>query len=39
MGLARSTFYDTAPVPLGEDELVTRISAICDEAERTHTLR
>ena len=33
MGLARSTFYDTPPVPLGADELVGRISAICDEFE------
>ena len=34
MGLARSTFYDAPPVAaLGEDELVARISAICDEFE------
>jgi putative transposase len=33
MGLARSTFYDTAPVPLDGDELVARIGAICDEFE------
>lgn len=33
MGLARSTFYDAAPVPLGADELVIRIGAICDEFE------
>ena len=33
MGLARSPFYDTAPVPLGVDELVARIGAICDEFE------
>ena len=28
MGLARSTFYDTASAPLGLDELVARIHAI-----------
>ena len=33
MGLARSTFYDATPVPLGSDELVSRIGAICDEFE------
>ena len=33
MGLSRSTFYDTAAVPLGVDELVARIGAICDEFE------
>jgi putative transposase len=33
MGLARSTFYDVAPAPLGVDELVVRIGAICDEFE------
>jgi putative transposase len=33
MGLARSTFYDPSPVPLGGDELVSRIGAICDEFE------
>ena len=33
MGLARSTFYDTSPVPLEENELVARIGAICDEFE------
>ena len=33
MGLARSSFYDTAPVPLDGDELVSRIGAICDEFE------
>ena len=32
-GLARSTFYDPSPVPLGGDELVARIGAICDEFE------
>ena len=33
MGLARSTFYDAAPVRLDADELVARIGAICDEFE------
>jgi putative transposase len=33
MGLARSTFYDVAPAPLGADELVARIGGICDEFE------
>ena len=33
MGFARSTFYDKSGVPLGDDELVTRIGAICDEFE------
>ena len=33
MGLARSTFYDKSPVPLGDGELVARIGAICDEFE------
>ncbi len=33
MGLARSTFYDVAPVTLAADELVARIGAICDEFE------
>ena len=33
MGLARSTFYDPAFVPLDGDELVARIGAICDEFE------
>jgi putative transposase len=33
MGLARSTFYDRAPAPLGADELVARIGGICDEFE------
>jgi putative transposase len=33
MGLSRSTFYDKSPVPLGEDELIVRIGAICDEFE------
>ena len=33
MGLARSTFYDTAPVPLDGNELVAQIVAICVEFE------
>ena len=33
MGLARSTFYDVAPVSLEPAELVARIGAICDEFE------
>lgn len=33
MGLARSTFYDAPAIPLGADELVVRIGAICDEFE------
>ena len=33
MGLARSTFYDVAPVPLEPAELIARIGAICDEFE------
>lgn len=33
MGLSRSTFYDKSAVTLGEDELLTRIGAICDEFE------
>ena len=33
MGLSRSTFYDKSTVPLGEDELITRIGAICDDFE------
>ncbi|WP_156964030.1 hypothetical protein [Muricoccus aerilatus] len=33
MGLSRSTFYDTAPVPLEEESLLVRIGAICDEFE------
>ena len=33
MGLARSTFYDVAPLPLEPAELVARIGAICDEFE------
>ena len=33
MGLSRSTFYDPPPVPVGADDLVVRIGAICDEFE------
>ena len=33
MGLSRSTFYDKSATPVGEDELVIRIGAICDEFE------
>ena len=33
MGLSRSTFYDKAPIRLGEDELLARIGVICDEFE------
>ena len=33
MGLSRSTFYDTAPVPLDMGTLLARIGAICDEFE------
>ena len=33
MGLARSTFYDVAPLPLEPAELVARIGAICEEFE------
>ena len=33
MSLSRSTFYDPSPAPVGPDELVTRIGAICDEFE------
>ena len=33
MGLSRSTFYDKSAVALSEDEIVTRIGAICDEFE------
>ena len=36
MGLARSTFYDVAPTPLGGDELVVRIGAICDVASANY---
>jgi HTH-like domain len=33
MSLSSSTFYDPPPTPVGPDELVTRIGAICDEFE------
>ena len=33
MGLARSTYYDAPAIPLGADELVARMGAICDEFE------
>ncbi len=33
MGLSRSTFYDTPPVPLDAECLLVRIGAICDEFE------
>jgi putative transposase len=33
MGIARSTFYDAPSAPLGDDDLVARIGAICDEFE------
>jgi putative transposase len=33
MGLSRSTFYDAPPAPISPDELLIRISAICDEFE------
>ena len=33
MGLSRSTFYDTASVPLDADGQLARIVAICDEFE------
>jgi putative transposase len=33
MGLSRSTFYDTPPATLDADEVLTQISAICDEFE------
>lgn len=32
-GLSRSTFYDSAPFSLHGDNLVARISAVCDEFE------
>jgi putative transposase len=34
MGLSRSTFYDSPPVPMEPSEMLVRISAICDEFER-----
>jgi putative transposase len=33
MGLSRSTFYDSAPVPMAPSEVLVLISAICDEFE------
>ena len=33
MGLSRSTFYDTSPIPAPRGDLITRISTICDEFE------
>jgi hypothetical protein len=30
MGLSRSTFYDEPPIAASLDEVVKRISAICD---------
>ena len=33
MGLSRSTFYDAQPVPMAPNEVLVRISAICDEFE------
>jgi putative transposase len=33
MGIARSTFYDAPSALLGDEDLVARISAICDEFE------
>ena len=33
MGLSRSTFYDSAPVPMAPSEVLVMISAICDEFE------
>lgn len=33
MRLSRSTFYDTAPVPLEEESLLALIGTICDEFE------
>jgi len=33
MGLSRSTFYDEPPIAASLDEVVKRISAICDELE------
>ena len=35
MGLARSTFYDVAPVPLEPAELVARIGAIATSSSVT----
>jgi putative transposase len=33
MGLPRSTFYDAPVTPVDDDEIVARITAICDEFE------
>jgi putative transposase len=33
MGLPRSTFYDAPVMPVDDDEIVARITAICDEFE------
>jgi putative transposase len=33
MSLSRSTFYDVAPAPLDDGEVLARIGAICDEFE------
>jgi putative transposase len=33
MGLARSTFYDIPPIATSQDDVVKRISTICDEFE------
>jgi putative transposase len=33
MGLSRSTFYDALSVPIAPNEVLVRISAICDELE------
>ena len=33
MGLSRSIFYDPAPATLDADEVLNRISAICDDFE------
>jgi putative transposase len=33
MGIARSTFYDAASAPVGGEDLVARVGAICDEFE------
>ena len=33
MGLPRSTYYDAPPVKVDDAEIVTAITAICDEFE------
>jgi putative transposase len=33
MGIARSTFYDAPSAPVGGEDLVARVGAICDEFE------